>query len=99
MFQSKGFLHKLIAFLRHYHFAIAVILIIGILILEGIFLYKYFYQTLTESRVLAELKQRAAAMEILKVPVYEQLTEFYANKQKTPPTNWEALRDPFTSYE
>lgn len=80
--------------LRRYHFAIIIFLAIVFFAFEGMFLYRYFYLGLTQSKVLFELKQQTA-LEELKVDVYEKLAEFHKAKQKERPIDWDALRDPF----
>lgn len=98
MLQKKNkYLPLILSKIKRGHFIIAVIIAIALLIVEGIFLYKYFYTALAESKQLKELKQQAA-LEELKISKFEEIQKFYNDKQKERPIDWDALRDPFTSF-
>jgi hypothetical protein len=86
--------NKIIKTLKRGHFVIAIVIVVALLLIEGLFLYRYFYSAITESRVLKELKQRAA-LEELQLDKFEKLIEFSAKKQQERPIDWDALRDPF----
>lgn len=80
--------------LKKYHFIIVTILVLLIFIADGIFLYRYFYQGLTESRLVLELQQEAL-LENLNLKTYNELREFNEKRQQNIPLQWDTLRDPF----
>ena len=81
MLQEKNkYLPLILSKIKRCHFIIAVIIVIAMLIVEGIFLYKYFYTALDESKQLKELKQQAA-LEELKISKFEEIQKFYNDKQ------------------
>lgn len=80
--------------LRKYHFIIVTVIIILIFTADSIFLYRYFYQGLTESRLVLELKQETL-LEKLDLKTYTELREFNEKRQKSIPLPWDTLRDPF----
>jgi len=99
MFNNKTWqnnTHFLTDFLKKCHFIIITIFIIALFTLEGFFLYHYFYKALTRTKILAELKQQSSITE-LKLPTFEKLTKFYAEKQQKPTIDWDKLRDPFVT--
>lgn len=90
----KNISNLLLGFLRQRHFVIVTIFIILLFIFEGFFLYNYFYKSLTQTKALAELRQQSSLTE-LKLNTFENLTKFYAEKQKKSVIDWDRLRDPF----
>lgn len=79
---------------RRLHFIIVIVA--GILLIAGeiLFLYRYFYQGLTESHLLVQLRQEEA-LEELQMPIYNKVREFSEIKQKERPIDWDALSNPF----
>lgn len=97
MFSNKAWQNNtnfLTDFLKKRHFIIVASFIVVLFILEGFFLYHYFYKALTQTKALAELKQQSAITE-LKLSTFEKITKFYAEKQQKTTIDWNKLRDPF----
>lgn len=85
-----------LAVFRHYHFVIAIAIILVLLASEGWFLYRYFYQPFLATKSLIEFKEHAT-LEKLERSSYEELKRFYNNRKTMPAVNAKSLRDPFTA--
>ncbi len=88
--------HTLLEFLRRRHFLIAMSFMALILIVEGVFLYQYFYRSLVATKTLIELREQAS-LEELKIPLYTRLLKTYEEKQALPALDLKTLRDPFAN--
>lgn len=77
-----------------YHFGLAIIILLALLAGETLFLYRFFWIPLTQSRALFEMRQQEK-LETLKMPLYEKILEFHTQKQQSAPLDWSTLRDPF----
>ena len=88
--------HRLVRFLRRRHFVIAAAGMALIFMVEGVFLYQYFYRSLVATKTLIELREQAA-LEELKMPLYKQLIKIHEEKQSLPALDPKTLPDPFTT--
>ncbi len=75
--------YRIPKFFRRRHFLIAAILMALIFIVEGIFLYQYFYRSLIATKTLIELREQAS-LEELKIPLYRRLLKSYEKKTSPP---------------
>ncbi|MDO8505260.1 MAG: hypothetical protein Q7S48_01620 [bacterium] len=80
---------------RRYHFALALTIVFALLALEGLFLYRYFYQSLLATNSLVELSEQVT-LENLKQSSYEKIQTFYENRKSLPAINLKTVRDPFS---
>ena len=81
--------------LTRYHFTIALIVVILIAALEGIFLYRYFWKTFTASRLIVSLKQQAAISRV-EIERFKKIEAFHELKTKPREINISELYDLFT---
>lgn len=82
---SLKFIHLIITFL--------MIIILGV---TGIFLYKNFYQTLTQAQEIIILKGEVAP-EMLDFEKFNQVLNKIEEKTKPEEINWSEVKNPFTS--
>lgn len=94
MQNRASIIKRLFVYLVRYHFSVLLILVSVILALETFFLYQYFWRALAESKIVYELKQKAA-FEELNMELYQRIKAFQEQKQKNPPYDTGSLRDPF----
>ncbi len=94
LLQANSYSQSIYKWLRRYHFIIVTAVVLLIFAANGMFLYRYFYYGLTESRLVIELKQEAL-LENLNFKGYELLHQFNAKKQEGLPTDEKSLPDPF----
>lgn len=75
-----------------------IILIMGVLITLGLFLYKNFYQTITQSEEIILLKQEVAP-DTINMKKVEAILK--ALEEKTTTTNiiWQEIKNPFTTIQ
>ena len=87
---------KIGGFLRQHHFSLLIGVVVAIILAEALFLYKFFYVPLTETKVIGQLRQQTA-LEPLDLELFEQLRTAAAKKRAPPAVDWNALRDPFSA--
>lgn len=87
-------LPSLIKFLRRTHFIFALLSGLLLLTLEGIFLYHYFFNALTESKILLTLRQENAVGE-LRMELFEKVLSRFQEKQKSSGIDWLKIHNPF----
>ena len=89
-------LKRLLNFFVQYHFAILLLMVALLLALEGLFLYRYFWKALTETRIVYELKQKVATEEF-NTEIFARIKSFQTQKEKEKLLDFSVLRDPFIS--
>ena len=69
-------------------------MILIFVIIETIFLYRFFYEPLTETKIIGALRQQTA-LQPIRIDIFENLKLIRDRKQQPQPIDWDAIRDPF----
>lgn len=70
------------------------ILLLGLLGVVLVFLHRYFYQTITQAKIVLNLRTQISLSQV-DLPLYEKVFRAWEAKKQFDPKTLEALRDPF----
>lgn len=77
--------------------AILTVFNILTIVVFGIFLYFYFYQTLADIKRITAL-QNDVVVEKISAQIYDSIIKNYETKKAAPKTDWESFKNPFLPY-
>lgn len=78
----------------HYHFTLALASVFLLVALEVIFLYRYFWKTFNDTRLIVTLKKQAA-VERVEIERFKKIEAFHEIKTKPREINVDTWNDPF----
>jgi len=70
------------------------LILLTLLVLSFVFLYRYFYQTIAQVKVVVILRNQVALAQV-DMPLYRQVFNAWEAKKKFDPKSIEGLKDPF----